>query len=311
MKPGYDKWRFNAMFRRTLVIRICILIIACCMPLHSSFGKDGGRSLGLVVSMKGTVTISRESGRFIAYPSFILQVGDTIDVDKKSECSGFTPGGEGFRLMESERMILTARSGGGIDLWIGKQVADFVGEGFLKRLLARSGGEWSFASDVTSPILPVNKGKVRSSKPVFYWKHVRGIDKYKITILPSDGEEFSKIVSGFHTVLYELEPGATYDWRVEPVLDCWSISSEWKSFQVMTEDEERMLNNSLQGLSNLNAGVLLFVSGLCGEAIEQFDAAIESHESENSAFIWRAKALAAAGLHSDANEDILRVYESK
>jgi hypothetical protein len=176
-------------------------------------------------------------------------------------------------------------------------------------MITRSAKDWDLESEIAAPILPVNGEKVRVSRSEFYWHQVPGIMSYRVTLVDEKDKESIHTVRENRLFVSDLNPGGEYSWKVEPVIEGWSPVAEWRSFKVLTVGEEKMLDDSVEGLSDIQAGVLLIVSGLYGEAIERFDLAIESGESSRSAIIWRARALAAAGLYSDAYENLMIILK--
>jgi hypothetical protein len=73
----------------------------------------------------------------------------------------------------------------------------------------------------------------------------------------------------------------------------------------MTPEEETRLDQAIDALGDLEAGVLLLSSGLHEEAIYRFDAAVASPEQTRSARLWRARAFADIGLYKQAYEDMI------
>ncbi|MDD3643795.1 MAG: hypothetical protein PHQ19_10075 [Candidatus Krumholzibacteria bacterium] len=287
---------------------ICTL---CFVFPQSVLGEKEGAKSGLIVEIDGDVIIRRESGPHQAYPSFVLRAGDTIVVDKASRCSGFTPGGMAFALRESEKMIMTTSSKGGLGRWFGGQLLDFTGETSIRTLLTRSSRGWNVDVRALLQLFPAHQGSVRPGEPEFFWRLYPGIDRYRVTVIGSDGTQFERVTNGCRIMIEDLQPGTEYDWRVEPALDCWTAQSRWSHFRVMTREEESALDSVLVDLPELEAAVLLFISGLCGEAVDRLDFMIESGRGGPSVFMWRAKALAAAELYAEANVDLMRFYRNQ
>jgi tetratricopeptide (TPR) repeat protein len=127
-----------------------------------------------------------------------------------------------------------------------------------------------------------------------------------MTIAPEDGDEIKQTIRGHMSVRDDLEPGKKYVWKVQTQEGGSPAGSQWNSFYVLTADEARQIDESINGLSDLEAGVLLLSLGLAGEAINRFDAAVALDPSSRSAYRWRAEALAAVGLYKDAYENLVK-----
>jgi hypothetical protein len=106
-----------------------------------------------------------------------------------------------------------------------------------------------------------------------------------------------------------LEAGKNYMWAVEVEKEGSHADPNWSAFRVMASEDEKQLDEALIGLSDLEAGVLLFSAGLHEEAIYCLDAAVNTGTERRSALHWRARVLAAIGLEKDAYEDLVQTIE--
>jgi hypothetical protein len=80
---------------------------------------------------------------------------------------------------------------------------------------------------------------------------------------------------------------------------------------VLTEEEERGLDVALEEMGDVEAGVLLLITGLHGEAIQRFDRVVSSGSDIGSALRWRAQAFASIGMYQEACEDLIRAREGR
>ena len=99
--------------------------------------------------------------------------------------------------------------------------------------------------------------------------------------------------------------------KVSPQIGGWHTSSRWRSFTVMSMEEERQLDEVIEDMPDLEAGVLLLSVGLYGEAIYRFDAATASETDLKSALRWRGNALAEIGLYEEAYRDLTKAAEQR
>jgi hypothetical protein len=299
------------MYAHTLrVVAVAAALVCFCQAGAASSGEQQAAATGLVVSVSGEVVIERAGGQELAGEGLVLYGGDTIVVKPGARCTGFTPMGESFeiagpaelRLPESaEEGILSSIAG-----WVRLQLSEWIGESRRQALTTRSVRDWQVAVDAPAPLIPAPEGQVRANKPRFLWTVVPGIDRHVVTLAPASGEEVSKIVRGYQTIIDDLAPGEEYVWKVHPSVEEWEGESRWRSFRVMDPGEEQQLDAALRDMEDLEAGVLLLSAGLHEEAVYRFDAAVSSGMDDRSARLWRAQALAEIGLYKQAYEDLVQ-----
>ncbi|MFH1501755.1 MAG: tetratricopeptide repeat protein [Candidatus Eisenbacteria bacterium] len=285
--------------------RMGLMLFCLCLFLPVAAGADW--SGGLMVSVNGEVVVRRGEVDELAKEGYVLREGDTIVVRMGGECSGFTPVGEAFDLKGPAEMQLAAASGLGGDLaaWVRLQLADWIGESRRQPLRTRTVRDWSLPTEAPTQIIPASGGRVRPADARLYWSEVPGVGSYTLTIAPSAGEEVQRVVRDNGAVLEELVPGEEYVWKVQPEAEGWDGESGWRDFVVMTPEEEVRLDQAMEGLGDLEAGVLLLSSGLHEEAIYRFDVAVASASQVRSARMWRARAFADIGLYKQAYEDLI------
>jgi hypothetical protein len=274
------------------------------LPVAAWSGDSQG---GLVVSVAGDVVVKRGEGQMAANEGFVLRDGDTIVVKAGGRCSGFTPVGEAFDLKGPGEMQFAETGGVGGDLasWVRMQLADWIGESRRQPLRTRTVRDWAVPMEAPTQMIPAENGRVRVEGARLFWSEVPGVDSYLLTVAPSDGDEVTRVVRDNGAVLEDLEPGVEYVWKVQPDAQGWEGESGWRSFVVMTPDEETRLDQATETLGDLEAGVLLLSSGLHEEAIYRFDVAVASPAQSRSARMWRARAFADIGLYKQAYEDLL------
>jgi len=269
-------------------------------------------SSGLVVSVSGEVVIQREDLAEAALEGLPLSEGDTILVKVGGEISGFTPSGEPFSLAGPAQMVLAESFSGGalsdIAAWVRSQLAEWIGESRRQPLTTRAVRDWATELPAPLPLLPADGGAVRGTNATLIWSTIPGIDRYVVTLAPAAGEEIVRAVRGSQCVMEGLQPGAEYVWKVLAALEGWRGEARWRTFRVMTAEEQQQLDEALRGSDDLQAGVLLLSAGLHEEAVYRFDAVVTSPEQSRSARLWRARALAEIGLHQQAHQDLRRAW---
>ena len=291
-----------------------LVLVTLCVPLAVAYSAHASEALsGLVVAVSGDVEVRRGAGPQAVVEGFILQVGDTLIVKVGAKCEGFSIGGETFELEgPSQRVLAPPKRGkqrNRIVAWIGEQLSQWTGESRSQAVISRSARDWMVEVDAPTPLVPAPDGHVRASRSLFIWTTIHGIDDYVITIAPERGKELKHTVRGHRMILHDLEPGASYVWRIGTADGGGSVS-RWSSFRVMEAEEEERLSGALRGMADLDAGVLLLSVGLHEEAIHRFDAALTSGGNRRSALRWRAEALAGIGLFKEAYEDLSLLGQS-
>jgi hypothetical protein len=265
---------------------------------------------GVVVSVRGGVTVERPGGSQPVTEGLVLVDGDVVSAPEGSRCTGFTPSGEPFDLSGPGELRL-ARSGGEgvidrVTLWVRRQLTQWIGESRRQPIVTRAiMRDWEVETLTPAQIIPAAGGQVRPDSAVFYWGTVPGIDRYLVTFVSDDGDEASRSVRGHRTVMGDLTPGQEYVWKVQPDVEGWTGQSKWRGFRVMLPDEESGLDAALADMSDLEAGVLLLSAGLHEEAVYRLDSAIAMGVQAPSAHKWRAQTMAEIGLYRDAYEDLI------
>ncbi len=287
--------------------RMGLIVFCLCLflPVAAWSGESPG---GLVVSVAGDVIVKRGEGEMPAREGFVLRDGDTVVAKTGATCTGFTPVGEEFNLVgPGEMQFAGGESGaaGNLASWVRSQLADWIGESRRQPLRTRTVRDWAMPTEAPAQMIPAQDGKVRVEEAHLFWSEVPGVDSYLLTIAPADGNEVTRVVRDNGAVLEDLAPGEEYVWKVQPEADGWEGESGWRSFVVMTPDEEQRLDQAIDKLGDLEAGVLLLSSGLHEEAIYRFDTAVASPSQARSARMWRARAFADIGLYKQAYEDLL------
>ena len=264
-------------------------------------------SQGLVVSVTGEVMVHRGEVDDAAREGYVLREGDTLVVRAGGGCSGFTPVGEPFELKGPAEMQFAASSGvvGDLTSWVRTQLGAWIGESRRQPLRTRTVRDWELPTEAPTQIIPAEGGCVRPGDARLFWSEVPGIDSYVLIVAPATGDEMERVVRDNGALLDELEPGEEYVWKVHPRSQDWEGESRWRSFVVMTPEEEGRLDQAIGELGDLEAGVLLLSAGLHEEAIYRFDAAVASPEQARSARLWRARAFADVGLYKQAYEDLI------
>ena len=291
---------------------LTVLLCACLLAAALQQVEASEKRMGLVVSLRGDVTVRRASASLTVKEGFVIQPGDTMRIGAGARCGGFTPGGDRF---DQQGPHLIVFAGPGKDKrdprseWITEQVQSLVSEPRSRQLVTRTGRDWKVQNGMPRLMIPAPDARVRASRANFYWSTIDGVDRYELTIVGEEGDEITKIVRGHKIEFSDLEPGYSYSWKIQPVLEGLSSSSGWRSFNVMSSKEEERLEEALTGVPDLEAGVLLLSMGLHGEAVYRFDAASARAEARRSALRWRAQTFAAIGLYRDAFTDLLGAME--
>jgi hypothetical protein len=296
---------------------VVLAALLMCMPAvgfaQDAAGSSGSSSTGVVVFASGEGTVHRPGGDRPVVEGLGLVEGDTLLLAPESKASGFDPSGERFELQGPAQMVFASPPAQGtlssVSSWVRGQLREWMGEGRQQALTMRSGRSWEITDPVPSQILPAVKGRVRPARSRFVWSSVSGIDRYEVTFAPAKGEEVSRSVRGSDTVIEDLVPGSEYVWKVSPAVENWQGQSSWRSFTVMSREEEQKLDQALRGLDDLDAGVLLLSAGLHAEAVERLDVAARSADRARSARLWRARALAEMGLYKEACADLMEAWQ--
>ncbi len=291
--------------RRTLAALSLILLI-----LMVSWGATAERQagVGVVVATSGDVTVRRGGSPVPVSEGSVLREGDTLGVRLGATCRGFDPvTGNAFTLDGPAEMVFAASATGSVldavRAWVLRQFADWVGAGRSQPLLTRGLRTWETQSPTPQPLLPPNGGRSRPGRVHLRWSTIPGIQRYEVTIALSGGAESTRLASEGSLILTGLRPGEEYVWKVRPALASWPDISAWSTFRVLTEAEEAGLEQALQDLGNLEAGVLLLSAGLHEEAVLRFDTAVWGTEAR-AARRWRARAFFEIGLYKQAYEDL-------
>jgi hypothetical protein len=301
------------MLPRSLVLPVSIvaLVVGVGAPAVAQTEEEQPAT-GIVISVDGEAFVDREGERAPVVEGYVLEYGDVITVLVGGRCTGFTPGGEAFRLEGPTELRLPGSAELGlldkVSSWIREQLTQWIGQTRRRPLVTRTLlRDWDVAIDTPTQLIPAPNGRVRATESEFYWATVPGIDSYLVTIVTADGDESSRLVRDHGVVLSDLEPGGEYVWKVQPAVEGWHGETRWRSFTVMTSAEEGELDEAIAGLGGLEAGVLLLTAGLHDEAIYRFDATVSANgDQARSARLWRARALADIGLYREAYKDVIQ-----
>lgn len=294
-----------------LLTALAVLVMASVVPAVSQ-QPARSESTGLVVSVAGDVTASRTGSELAVVEGFVLRGGDRLTAVAGARCTGFAPDGEAFALSGPAELEFLSFEGGAIESassWVKRQLADWIGKSRRRPLTTRGVRDWDTSLDVPAQVVPAPDGAVRAGRAQLLWTTVPGIERYVVTVAPATGDEIQRTVRGSGTVVPDLVPGEDYVWKVQPDCEGWRGVGSWRGFRVLTPDEERGLDEALESLESLEAGVLLLASGLHEEAVYRFDAAVASPENGASARLWRARALADVGLHRQAYDDLIEAWD--
>ena len=293
--------------------------ILCIALSAAAYAQAPSSPSGSITGLEGELIICRHGrGPSRAELGFELFYGDTVVAAMGARCSGVTPEGEDFQLAGPGKLILKAirpERGQILAELLDKvraplfdQLIDYIGDEVIKPLVTRGGpdtGNWKYESEICAPLVPAPTGTVRASRSRFIWTPIRGVKEYELSVRSSNGQEIREIVIGNDTALEGLVDGASYDWRALPLSAANCGEPEWHPFRVMTLEQERELDAYLSGLPYLEAGWLLYQTGLYAEALDKLDTAAQNSETRRSALSWRALTLAAMGLHREAFCDYL------
>jgi hypothetical protein len=289
---------------------------AMCLPLAfvvwfaPSPAAAADAAVGVVVASAGRTEVRRAGERIPAAEGSVLMPGDTLVASGAAECSGFAPTGERFELRGPAQLVLEAPTEGGVidDIghWIRRQIAQWIGESRRQPLTMRSARDWEVRLTAPAPVIPAANARVRPGPVRLVWTALAGVDRYTVTYAPASGAETQRTCRGSATVLEDLTPGEEYVWKARPAIEGWQGDGPWSAFRVMTRDEERRLDSALQGLGDLEAGVLLLSTGLPAEAVERFDAVDPAGAAARAARLWRGRALYEMGLYREACQDLMQ-----
>jgi hypothetical protein len=305
---------------RSLVLRISLATFLVASLAFGSAAQQDVREptacVGVIASVKGDVAVHGTGGRETVTEGLVLEEGDTLVARMSSRCSGFTPSGETFTLDGPGQLTLAvSRDEGALGRvadWIRTQLAHWIGEKHRQRLITRSATmDWEVRVDVPSQLLPAPEGQVRPHGARLRWAGAAGVDTYLVEVVSEGGDEAERLVRGLKVTLEDLAPGEEYVWKVRPSTNESAAGSRWRAFRVMTAEEERQLDLALQGIDDIEAGVLLLSAGLHEEAIARFDAAVAAGTQTHSARLWRAQALADIGLYEKAYEDLIEIQSRR
>lgn len=299
----------NKICRRAIFFMTCFFLL---LLTSSTQATDSVRPVGLIITVSGEVNVSSEKESKPAIEGYVLQEGDTVIVKIGARCGGFGLDGEPFKLTGPSLLVLTVRSKSGtskIAAMIARQLAQWAGEGRRKALVSRGIRDWQRPVKVPAPIIPASDGCVRPNRSGLCWTTIAGVVSYTVSIAPTEGKELHRTIHGHKFTLDDLESGMNFVWKIGAKVDGTWMNSVWSSFRIMELEEENQLDEALSGLSELEAGVVLFTVGLHEEAIYRLDAAVDCETDRRSALSWRAKVLASIGFHKEAYEDVLKSIE--
>lgn len=296
--------------RHTAVAVLMALFVLAPLSAGNAEQPDSSASgTGIIVAVTGGVTVHSGGTSRLAAEGRALDAGDTLVVQTGGTCTGFTPDGEPFSLEgPSELRLAISRNGGvvgRVSSWVRSQLAQWIGARHKQPLVTRSLlRRWDQEVNVPQPLVPAPDGRVRGTGSGFRWAAISGVDAFTIVLVSETDEETERLVRGQSLTLDDLTPGQEYVWKVRAQAGEWATESSWRSFRVMTADEEENLDAALEGLGDLEAGALLLSSGLHEEAVARFDVAVSARADGRSARLWRARAMADVGLYKDAYEDL-------
>jgi len=268
---------------------------------------------GIVVSVAGEVTADREGERRSVTVGFVLLEGDAILLKTGARCTILAASGNVLRMDGPSEHRLVGPSEEELEnpvaAWISRQIADWAGRLGERMFITRAPlGDWRIEVDVPPQLVPAAGGSARRSGVELVWGTIPGIGTYLVTLTSESGGAVSREVRGHRLEVDDLIEGEQYVWDVEPSVNGWSADRAPRSFRVMTSEDEQLLDLALDGMDDLEAGVLLLAAGRHEEAIPRFDSAARSDENGRSARLWRAAALSEVGLYAEAYEE-LRVLD--
>ncbi len=297
--------------RHTVVaVLVALFVLAPLSVGNAEQPGSSGSGTGVIVAVTGDVTVHSGGASRLAAEGLVLEAGDTLVIQVGGTCTGFTPHGESFSLEGPSELRLATSPNGGVvgrvSSWVRSQLAQWIGARHRQPLVTRSLlRHWDQAVSVPQPLIPAPDGRVRGSGSEFRWAAVPGVDAFTVLLVSETDEETERLVRGQSLRLDDLAPEQEYVWKVKAQAGEWAAESSWRSFRVMTADEEESLEAALEGLGDLEAGVLLLSSGLHEEAVARFDIAVSAGADGRSARLWRARAMADVGLYKDAYEDLM------
>ena len=300
------------MFARQTVVAVLVafLVLVSLAASNAEQSDSSESGTGVIVAVTGEVTVHSGGLSRLAAEGLVLEAGDTLVVQTGGTCTGFTPYGESFSLEgPSELRLAVTPEGsvvGRVSNWVRSQLTQWIGARHRQPLVTRSLlRHWDQEVNVPLPLVPAPDGRVRGSDSGFRWAAVSGVDAFTIVLVSETDEETETLVRGQSLTLDDLAPGQEYVWKVRAQAGEWAAESSWRGFRVMTDEEEENLAAALEGLGDLEAGVLLLSSGLLEEAIARFDVAVSAGTDGRSARLWRARALADVGFFEDAYRDLM------
>ena len=300
------------MFARHVVAVVLVMLLSLGLlsPGHAEQLGASESGTGVIVAVTGDVTVRSDSLSRRAAEGLVLEVGDTLVVQTGGTCTGFTPDGDPFSLEGPSELRLAISPDGGVirhvSNWVKSQLTQWIGARHKQPLVTRSPiRHWDQEVNVPLPLIPAPDGRVRGSGSEFRWAAVLGADAFTIVLVSETDEKTERLVRGQSLTLDDLVPEQEYVWKVKAQAGEWAAESSWRGFRVMAADEEENLEAALEGLGDLEAGVLLLWSGLHEEAVARFDMAVSAGEDGRSARLWRARALADVALYKEAYEDLM------
>ncbi len=273
--------------------------------------------VGVVVATRGDVVVYRDGAPASVLPGLELRIGDRLVARSGGHCTIYSVTGEYMDVKGPQELEFSQKPKGAADrlaAWIGQQLSQWLGEHNRRPLTTRSTtGDDSHAKEPRLPSgrVPAHGGRVRMSEPQVFWSPLPGVERYEVQILTENLEETRQTVRGHELLIHDLEPGERYAWTVAPIVEGWSLDTDWLEFDVMTLEEEELLDEALADTPNLRAGVVLLWSGLHGEAIHKLDAAAKHPATRDAALRWRSRACAEIGLYERAYNDLLQTTENE
>jgi|GEM_PF-3867655 len=297
--------------------RACLVlaVTAAFFALQSAHADEPQDRSGLIIGVKGDVSVVRGQVEKPAVQGSILELGDTLIVKIGAWCEGFNTLGEHFELTGPAQLATTKsvinELEGGIIGWISRQLTQWCGQSRYQALATRSVRDWDEPMESPLPLFPAPDGRVRFSESRFVWRSLPEADAYLVALALADGDEIRQRIRGHKLLKRDLEAGMEYVWKVDSEIGDGVVGSQWRQFRVLTREEEAMLDQAVANVNDLAAGVLLLSSGLHEEAILRLDAAYMSNETRSSALLWRAQAFAEVGLFQHAYADLLEAQSQR
>jgi hypothetical protein len=299
--------RSRALVSAALAVFLCA---GWSSALCSEENSDAPPARGVIVSASGDVAVHSTGERRRAVEGLPLSPGDTLVARQGASCTGFAPDGEFISLTGPSELRLAPPPPGGIaervSTWIRTQLTQWIGARHRQPLVTRSlPDRWDEEVSVPQPLIPAPGGSVRATGSELRWTGVAGVNAFTVVVASETDDEIERTVRGRGLTLNDLTGGREYVWKVRASAGKWSAESHWRAFRVLTSEEEANLEAALEGLGDLEAGVLLLSTGLHGEAVARFDAALSAGADVRSVRRWRARALADVGLYKEAYEDLI------